>query len=121
MQLISRADGTGPVAVYHFSNIALPEKNADAKADVVPFEVGVTVERGGDFDPRGSNLSRMSVQIVNRATGQPGKLIELTPELGRASYVDVPREELAGGDFDLQVRGLSDGAVAGHQARRRCR
>jgi hypothetical protein len=111
MQLVSRADGSGPVAVYHFSNISLPEPKSDAKADVVPFEVSVTVERGGDFDPRGSNLSRMSVQIFNHTSGQYGPAIMLTPELGRANYVDVPRDELAGGDFDVLVRGLTAGQL----------
>jgi ABC-type transport system involved in multi-copper enzyme maturation permease subunit len=112
MQLISRPDGSGPVADYHFAKVTLPEPAGDPdKADVVPFELTAVVERGGEFDPHGSTLSRMSVQIFNRTTGQTSEQIVLTPELGRANYVDIPRAQLVGGDFDLLVRGLSHGEL----------
>ncbi|HEX4125554.1 MAG TPA: hypothetical protein VHY37_12560, partial [Tepidisphaeraceae bacterium] len=111
-QLVSRADGSGPVSVFHFQNVAIPDESGQpGKPAVVPFQIAVMVERSGEFNPKGSNLSRISLQIFNHDTGRTSDTIILTPELDRANYIDVPRSELAGGNFDLLIRGLSPGQL----------
>jgi hypothetical protein len=114
-QLISRAptadhpEGAGPVADYRFENVTLPAESGNAQS--VPFELAATVERSGEFDPKGINLSRMTIQFYNRTTDQTSAPIAITPELGRANYVEVPRTDVQGGNFDMLVRGLSPGQL----------
>jgi hypothetical protein len=49
-----------------------------------------------------------AMDIVNRSTGKTSGEIQVTPELNRLTLFDVPAADVAGGDFDVRLRSLTD-------------
>lgn len=108
MQLGGRADGTGPVAVYAFHNVRLPDNG-----DVVSFEFKTGLERGGT-ESNDETLPSVTVEIRDPKTGQVSATQSVRPESNRTTYVTFKRSEIpAGGDFQLCVRELTPGQYLG--------
>jgi ABC-type transport system involved in multi-copper enzyme maturation permease subunit len=109
MRLISREGGTGALAVYHFAH-------ADVGHPVggkVPLQLRFALERAGDFDTTGSAYARVSVQAVNRDSGKSSPQIEFAPEQSQTRFLDIPADAMAGGNFDVLVRGLTPNMLLG--------
>lgn len=109
MQVMARADGTGSMAVYRFRHA----ETGNPSGGLVPFQVNIGLEKGGDFDAASENLSLISMQVENRDTGKSSGPIRINPELNRTNYVNVPVSDVAGGNFDVMVRGLTSGQILG--------
>lgn len=109
MQLRGRSDGAGVVAVFPFSGVKVPANN-DGR---VTFETKIGIESSGDFDKEGNVTPLMVMEIRNRTTGQTSEQFQVRVESNRVVPVSIPAELLAGGDFDVLLRGLNDGAWYG--------
>lgn len=109
MQLRGKPDGTGVVAVFPFSGVEVPE-GGDGR---VTFETNIGIESSGDFDKEGNVTPLMAMEIRNRTTGQTSERFQVRIESNRVVPVSVPAEYLAGGNFDVLLRGLNDGAWYG--------
>jgi len=55
----------------------------------------------------------MLMQVHNRTTGQTSEPFEVRVESGRVVPLSVPAEHLKGGNFDVYLRGLNEGAWYG--------
>ena len=108
MQLRGRSDGTGTVAVFPFDNVDVPGGDG-----AVTFETRIGIESAGDFEDEANMTPRMSLQVHNRTTGRTSDPLEVRVESNRAVPVTVPAEFVTGGDFDVYLRGLNDGAWYG--------
>lgn len=109
MQLPGRSDGTGAVAVFPFDDVDVPA----AGDGTVTIEARIGIESAGDFEHEANMTPRMAMQVHNRTTGKTSEPIEVRVESNRAVPVVVPAEFVSGGDFDVYLRGLNDGAWYG--------
>ena len=107
MQLLGRATeaGDGAVAVYRFTGA--PE--ADAVEGKVVLQTKISVDRGGDLDADLHRASVASVAVRNLKTGYVSPDVVLEPQTGKLVDIGVPAESVAGGDFDVLVRGRTPG------------
>jgi ABC-type transport system involved in multi-copper enzyme maturation permease subunit len=112
MRLTGRADGAGPVAAFRFRNVPV---ETGSKTGAVALQMNVTIDKTGDFDASTGSLSRASVEVLNSATGESSGQIEVSPETSRVAPVDVPAKYVAGGNFDVLLRGLTPGQWLGVQ------
>ena len=104
MQIRGQAGG-GTVGIYRFSGAYVPPDPASK----LSLQVKVVMDRGGDLDANQYVASAITVQVRNRSTGVESKPVPLEPETGRASFVDVSHDVVAGGNFDVYIRGLTPG------------
>jgi hypothetical protein len=104
MQIKGEAGG-GAVGIFRFDHVDVP---ADP-ASKLSLQVKVILDRSGDLDANQNVASAITVQVRNRRSGVESPAVRLEPETGRASYVDVSQADVAGGDFDVYVRGLTPG------------
>ena len=114
MQLRGRSDGAGAVAVFPFTDVAVPPAGPD---DLVTFETNIGIESSPDYDKEGNVTPLMAMRVHNRSTGQTSDTIRVRVESHRAVPVTVPAALLAGGDFDVQLSGLNDGSWYGVEKR----
>lgn len=107
-QLIGRPpeEGDGAVAVYRFTGVGEPDKTADGK---VVLQTKLGVDRGGDLDAERYRSSVASIVVRNRQTKFVSPPVSVEPQTGRTIEVAVPAEAVAGGDFDVLVRGRTPG------------
>jgi hypothetical protein len=105
----------GMVAVYHF------HKADNLGTDRANFEMRLGIDRGGtEGAEEEDTVTQVSLQVRNTATGQLGKEQIVKPETNRTAYFSFPKDEIAGGEFDLIVRcttpdhsiGLRSGGLA---------
>lgn len=98
-QQLKGEEQNGMVAVYHFSN-------ADKlSTDAANFEMRLGIDRGGtEGAEEEDTITQVSLQVRNSATGQLGKEQLIKPETNRTAYFSFPKDEIAGGDFDLIIR-----------------
>lgn len=104
-QIEGAADGNGTVGYYRFRNVRVATSGAD-----VGFELRVMIERSG-IDPEDESIdTRMRLTVFNRQNpSQPAAELELLPESNRVLFGSLPASALAGGDFDIAVRSLTNG------------
>jgi hypothetical protein len=114
MQLRGKADGTGVVAVFPFNDVDVPRAGPDGR---VTFETNIGVESSPDYDIEGNVTPRMSLQVHNRSIGRLSDPIELRVESNRVVPVTVPADLLAGGTFEVYLRGLNEGSWYGVEHR----
>jgi len=75
----------------------------------VAFQVDIKTEKVGDFTSSSGMFALSAIDVVNAATGKSSGTILVTPELNRMTYVDVPAEDVAGGNFNVFLRALTEG------------
>jgi ABC-type transport system involved in multi-copper enzyme maturation permease subunit len=109
MQLRGRSDGKGVVAIFPFDNVSVPP----APDGRVAFELNVGMESTGDYDKEGNIAPLMLIQVRNRSTGKATEPTQVRIETNRVVPVTVPAEFVSGGNFDVYLRGLNDGAWFG--------
>jgi hypothetical protein len=114
MQMRGRSDGSGVVAAYPFSGVKVPAGGAD---DLVTFEANIGIESSPEYDKEGNVTPVMSFQVRNRGTGETSEPMRIRVESHRAVPVTVPARLLAGGEFDVYLRGLNDGVWYGVEKR----
>jgi hypothetical protein len=107
VQLLGRAAdyGDGSVAVYRFTDAPA----ADAVGGRVVLQTKISVDRGGDLDAEKYRTSVASVSVRNLANGYTSPPVELEPQTNRLVDVTVPAEAVAGGSFDVLIRGRTPG------------
>jgi hypothetical protein len=112
MQLEGRPpeDGLGTLAVYSFRGADDVRPSADGK---VTLQTKISVDRGGDLDAEKYQSSLASVTIRNLKSGRSSEPVLIEPSISRLLDVQVPADAVAGGDFDVQVRGLTPGQYLG--------
>jgi ABC-type transport system involved in multi-copper enzyme maturation permease subunit len=93
------------VAVFSFRG-ANPSIGAGQNA---AFQLNAKLERTGDPTDSSQSQSVAEIQVVNAHTGKSSGTIRVTPEINRLTFFDVPAEDVAGGDFDVQVREMTEG------------
>lgn len=104
----SGEDGEGTVAVYSFTGA----HDIEARDGQVILETRLGVDRAGDLDPaRNITTSNAEIVVHNRKTGVVSKPIYFEPQTGRTIDVQVPADAVAGGDFDVMVRGKTPGQL----------
>lgn len=108
LQVAGSSKGNGSVAVYRFRNVST-SRDTRGTAD---FRFRAGLEHGGDYDPSKA-WSIVTIEVVNRKTGESSGPIEFHPETNRDCPVPVPAKYVAGGDFDVLVRGMTDGQWVG--------
>ena len=107
MQLRGRSDGRGAVAVFPFQDVDVPA------GGMVTVETRIGVESAGDYEDEANVTQRVEMRVHNRSTGQTSDPVEVRAESHRAVPVAVPAEFFAGGDFEIYLRALNDGAWYG--------
>jgi hypothetical protein len=97
-------DWPGSLGLFRFDHLAIPA-NATGQYDI-RFRGGII--RSGDYDA-GLPYSLVAMDVVNRKTGKttPEPII-FHPETNRDMFVPVPAEFVAGGDFDIYIRGFEN-------------
>lgn len=105
MLVIGAAREGRSVAEFSFRGASSPA----GAGDKVAFQLDAQLERTGDYNDVPTGDSICQVNVVNARTGRSSGPIRVTPELGHLTFFDVPAEDVAGGDFDVQVRGLMEG------------
>ncbi len=103
-QVRGQPDGKGPVAVYSFRHVNLLTSATDP---LVPLEFITTVERSG-ADSETDTVTDTRFEFVNIKTGKTFEL-HANPETRRQLFLEVPRDVVEGGDFDVRLTVLSDG------------
>jgi hypothetical protein len=103
MLLMGDANGAGTVAVYRFRG-AHVDHGAGGNA---AFQLKPWFERNGDFQGADTGFSVVSLEILNRKNNRSSGVLRLTPEMDRTTYIDLPADELAGGDFDVILQDLT--------------
>jgi hypothetical protein len=110
MQVAGRPDseGEGTVAVYRFTGV----DNIQPQNGQVVLQTKLGVDRAGDLDPtRNITTSTAEITVRNRKTGALSQPVHFEPQTGRLIDVSVPAEAVAGGDFDVLVRGRTPGQL----------
>lgn len=108
LQVAGSSNGTGSVAIYRFRGVAVPKETGG----VVDFRFRGGIERGGDYDPSKA-YSTVTYEVVDRRTGQSSGPIDFYPETNRDMRLSVPAKYVAGGNFDVLIRGQNDGQWIG--------
>lgn len=106
MQIVGSPKGDGAVAVFQFQNVSVPSK------DPVDFRFRAGIERSGSYEVA-QPWSLVSLTVVNNAARLQSDPILFHPETNRDCPVAVPAKYLAGGDFDIYIRGLDSGQWIG--------
>lgn len=102
-------EGEGSVGIFHFNNASV-DPGPDGR---MGLQLKLAVERGGDLDAVRIIASKASIQVRNRQSGMLFGAGEVEPETSRLSYAQVPAEAVAGGDFDVLIRGRTPGQWLG--------
>jgi ABC-type transport system involved in multi-copper enzyme maturation permease subunit len=110
MQLRGKADGTGAVAVFPFKGVDVPHPGGDGR---VTFEARIGIESSGDFENEANVTPLMKMQVRNLTTGRTSEPVDVRVESNRVVPVPVPAEWLSGGNFEMHLRGVNDGAWYG--------
>jgi len=108
MKIVGATGGTGSVAIFRFTNTPVP---ADLSRNVA-FRFRAGVERSGDMDSS-KPWSVVTLTVINRATHESSGPIEFHPETNQDFPVPVPGKFVAGGNFDVRIRGMDDGQYIG--------
>ena len=108
LQVMGSSKGAGSVAAYWFRGVDVPGSDRGT----VDFRFRAGVERSGDFDPS-QMWSLVTLEIINRKTGESSGEIPFHPETNVDFPVPVGAKFVAGGDFDVHVRGKEDGQFLG--------
>ena len=106
MQIAGSPKGDGAVAVFQFRNVSVPDK------DPVDFRFRAGIERSGSYEVA-QPWSLVSLTVVNNHAHLQSDPIQFHPETNRDCPVPVPTRYLAGGDFDIYIRGLDSGQWIG--------
>jgi hypothetical protein len=97
-----------PVAVYQFR-----EKDFSVQGDQVPFELRTKVERSDVEASESENATTVEVVLQNRKTGKTLDPVRMTVDTDRPTFFRLPRAGVEGGEFDLQMRCLTQGHYLG--------
>jgi ABC-type transport system involved in multi-copper enzyme maturation permease subunit len=108
LQVAGSSKGEGSVAIYAFRNADVPKETGGN----VDFRFRAGIDRGGDYDPS-KPYSTVTLEVVNRRTGESSGPIDIHPETNRDLRVSAPAKFVAGGNFDVLIRGTSDGQWIG--------
>jgi ABC-type transport system involved in multi-copper enzyme maturation permease subunit len=103
--VLSDAITAQTVAIFSFRG-ATPSIGAGQKA---AFQLNAKIERTGDPTDSNQPLSVAEIEVINSSTGKSSGPIRVTPEINRMTFFDVPAEDVAGGNFDVQLREMTDG------------
>jgi len=103
--VLSDAFNSQTLAIYSFRG-ASPSIGT---GQTVAFQLNAKIEKTGDPTDSNQPLSVAEIQVVNAHTGKSSGPLRVTPEINRLTFVDVPAEDVAGGDFDVQLREMADG------------
>lgn len=103
-------DGPGAVAVYAFRGAGDIRPGPDG---TVSLQTKVSVDRGGDLDAENFRASVVSLTIRNHQAGKTYDPVVFQPDVSRQLDVQVPADALAGGNFDVMLRGVTPGQFLG--------
>jgi hypothetical protein len=103
-QVKGDATGKTQVCVFHFSHLTV----SPTEDKQVPIEFRLGVEKSGEVGDE-DVPTQATVTVYNLGTKQESAPIAVTPENNRWFYTSVPAEAIAGGDFEIRVRCLSEG------------
>lgn len=106
-QVRGEASGDGTVALYQFRGARFP---ADLTG-VVGGELRVALERNPLDDELDKDIpTHLEFTFYNRSNAASAPIkVSSYPENNRTAFINVPAEAVAGGDFDVAVRCLSNG------------
>jgi hypothetical protein len=102
-QQLRGSEFDAPVAIFPFR-----DARTDSINGVVPMEMRVEVERTGQEDSTDDASTKLELRIANQQTGKTSDPIFVYPENGRSSFFNVPSDLVAGGNFDIVVRCLTE-------------
>lgn len=97
-----------PVSVYQFRQAEIPAVSSNE----VPFQMNIGIERSGEELSSEDIVTRLSLQFHNTQSGKTAE-VEIRPESNRTAYFSVPAEAVAGGNFNVSIRGHTPGHWAG--------
>jgi ABC-type transport system involved in multi-copper enzyme maturation permease subunit len=95
-----------PVAVFRFRTHRAASAVEDGK---VRFEFRGGIENTGEGEAEDTGVTDVSLTFYNRQSKKELPAIIVKPENGRTSYVSVPADAVAGGNFDVYARCLTSG------------
>lgn len=101
-QVKGQADGRGSVAVFAYRDTRVPA------GPTASFELRTTIEKGSDVPEGDDRTTYVDVRVVNLASGKTSEAQTIPVEMRRPSRFEVPAEFVAGGNFDVLMRGLTD-------------
>ncbi|MDB5294925.1 MAG: hypothetical protein JWO31_908 [Phycisphaerales bacterium] len=112
MQILGRPpeEGTGGIAVYAFRGAGDVTPGTDGR---VALQTKVNIDRGGDLDADKYKSSVVALTVRNLKSGAVSEPVLFEPESSRQVDLRVPADAVAGGDFDVMVRGLTPGQHLG--------
>lgn len=99
------------VAVYAFRKTP----RAQAVDGSVPFELRTNIERDEDASETKSDITDISLNFLNLDTHKTF-LVTAQPESMRTTYISAPADAVAGGNFNVTIRSLTDGHWVGLKA-----
>jgi ABC-type transport system involved in multi-copper enzyme maturation permease subunit len=99
-----------PVAVYQFRHV----QTTPDRAGNIPFELRVGIERGTSQSER-DLATVVQATIVNHSPSGEKEYppVNVSPEINRTAFFTVPANEVDGGDFDVDLRCVTDGQFVG--------
>lgn len=100
-----------PVAIYHFRGAQTA--NSPSGGDNASFEFRVKIERSPNEAGDSDAATQVQVRVVNARTGFAAPPVNVYPESDRPIFFSVPRQAVADGDFDVQVRTRTQGHYVG--------
>ena len=107
LQIVGDPKGEGSIAVFQFRNAHVPSNR-----DTADFRFRAGIERSGTYDAS-KPWSIVTLQVINNQTHETSGPIEFHPETNQDFPVPVPAKYLAGGNFDVYVRGMDAGQWIG--------
>jgi ABC-type transport system involved in multi-copper enzyme maturation permease subunit len=99
-------------AVYRFRHSG----HAAQTDKEVPFEMKVNIERDEDASEKKSDITDVALVFRNADSGKTFPPVMARPESMRTTYINVPADAIAGGNFDVQIRSLTAGHWLGLKA-----
>jgi ABC-type transport system involved in multi-copper enzyme maturation permease subunit len=111
-QQVRGGDGKVPIVIYQFRNID-PSPDSAGK---IPFELRVGVERNGTGADREAATIVEATVVNHSASGDQRFTTTVSPEINRTAFFTAPASEVVGGNFDVDLRCLSNQQFIGVQS-----
>jgi hypothetical protein len=105
-QQVRGGEGKIPIAVYQFHNVnPVPDQ-----AGNIAFELRVGIERGSAHE----DATMVQATVVDHtASGDERYSAKISPEINRTAFFTVPAAAVSGGNFDVDLRCLTQGQFIG--------
>jgi ABC-type transport system involved in multi-copper enzyme maturation permease subunit len=105
-QQVRGGEGKIPIAIYQFRNV----NPTPDQAGNIAFEMRVGIERGSAHEEA---TTVQATVVDHNPSGDQRYSATISPEINRTAFFTVPAAAVAGGNFDVDVRCLSQGQFIG--------